>query len=235
MSRCSSLGSNDGTQAPRAPEARCLRQRCPAAARRARRAHEARNRNRMPDEPAAGAVLGAADDTAGADAGALDGRHRLLLDHAAGGARPRSCPDCKTTIWGYNGMTPGPTIVVPQRPQDGRPPDQHPAAGPPDVAVHGRGRRPTSTGRLTAAVRRLRQRHHERRPVQGLRVPERPGGADDLVPRPRRRHHRPERVHGARRRSTSLHDDLEQSLPLPHGRYDVPLASRTRCSRTPAS
>ena len=85
------------------------------------------------------------------------------------------------------------------------------------------GPRPTCTARLAAAVRRLRQRHHQPGRVQGLPVPERPGRAHALVPRPRRPHHRRERLHGPRAQYL-LHDPLERaSLPIPHGDYDVPL------------
>ena len=72
-------------------------------------------------------------------------------------------PDRQTTIWGYNGITPGPTIFVdqdrkavvrqicalPDRPSDARL-QRLDLDAPPRVGV-------------AAGVRRLRERHHQRR------------------------------------------------------------------------
>ena len=76
---------------------------------------------------------------------------------------------------------------------------------------------------LEAAVRRLRQRHHPGRPEQDLPVPEQPGVALALVPRPRRAPHRRERLHGPgrdvphERRARGLAADPEGQL-RPAGR-----------------
>ena len=71
-------------------------------------------------------------------------------------------PDRQTTIWGYNGVTPGPTIYVDQAPAGGRPPDLRAARRHP-VLGYQRGPRPTSTARArcpsstaTPATRRRR-------------------------------------------------------------------------------
>ena len=126
-----------------------------------------------------------------------------------------------TPIWGYNGITPA----------------RRSRSGAAASVVRQVNRLPACTRRwatrlavdpparvgVAAAVRRLRQRRHLPRLVQGLPVPEHPGRADALVPRPRRAPHGAERLLGLAGMYI-LHDDFEQALPAcRRARYDVPL------------
>ena len=103
-------------------------------------------------------------------------------------------PGYQTLMFGYEGSVPGPTIKVHRGPQDGGAPLQPAAGHAPDVwlpAVHVGA--PARLG-LAAAVRRLRERHHQPESVQGLPLSELARGANALVPRPWRAPHRRERV-----------------------------------------
>ena len=80
---------------------------------------------------------------------------------------------------------------------------------------------------VEAAVRRVRQRHHEGRPDQAVHLPEQAGRPDALVPRPRRAPHRRERLHGPgravpparRRREGPEHPEVGVRPPdVHHGR-----------------
>ena len=165
------------------------------AAGRARRPYEARRRESSAAEQAARAVHAPLEDAA---RGAQDDDRRgRLLTITQQQTKVNILPDRQTTIWGYNGDTPGPTIKVDQGRRRSCATSRA-ARAPPDARLRPCGRRCTFTARLAAPVRRLRQRHHPPRRVQGLPLPELPGRADALVPRPRRPPHRRERVHGPR-------------------------------------
>ena len=102
-------------------------------------------------------------------------------------------------------------------------PGQQPAGDPPAPALHAVDVGAPARVTVAAGVRRVRQRHHEPRSVQGLPLPEHPDGPDALVPRPRRAPHGGERPHGPGRAVPPARTPLEQSLPIPHGEFDVPL------------
>ncbi len=101
---------------------------------------------------------------------------------------------------------------------------------------------------VEAAVRRVRQRHHQGRPDQALRLPEQAGRPDALVPRPRRAPHRRERLHGPggpvpparRRREGTEHPEVDVGRPAGDrpvrpaadpGRQDVQLERRVPLRR----
>ena len=99
-----------------------------------------------------------------------------------------------TVIWGYQGVTPGPTLHV----ERGRPvivrhfndmAEQHPVLryGRPQTSVHlhGSASLPQYDGYASDITRRAEE---------GLPVPELPAGPDALVPRPRSAPHRAERL-----------------------------------------
>ena len=97
------------------------------------------------------------------------------------------------------------------------------------------GRRPTCTGRRRCRSSTATPATSRTSASSRTTVPERPGGADDLVPRPRGPHHRSERVHGARRRSTSSRTTSSAPCRSRTAATTCRWPSRTRCSRTPAS
>ena len=80
---------------------------------------------------------------------------------------------------------------------------------------------------LAAAVRRLRERHHLAGPVQGLLLPQLPGRADALVPRPRHPPHGEQRLHGPRR-AVPHHRRGGRSQARPADRPVRPAAGRPR-------
>ncbi len=135
--------------------------------------------------------------------------------------RARILPTMSTLIWGYNGMAPGPTIKVRRgRRAVMRVINQLPNT--PSLAGAGLGdvSAPARFG-VATAVRRVRQRRHRSRVVQGLRVPELPARTNALVPRPWGAPHRPERVRGP----------VRAVPPARRGGAGTPAAGRVR--RTP--
>jgi FtsP/CotA-like multicopper oxidase with cupredoxin domain len=119
----------------------------------------------------------------------IDGRGGGTITIAQKMANVEILPGVQTPIFGYSGITPGPTILV----RRGTPlnvvmrnelPAKHPNLG-----LRGLDLVPPARFGVQAAVRRLRQRHHEGRAGQDLPVPERPGSPLALVPRPRRAPH----------------------------------------------
>ena len=73
-------------------------------------------------------------------------RHRHSTPHHESSQPAEIIPGYQTPIWGYNGITPGPTIVEP-RPEGGRPAGQPAPGRHPDAAATRRGPRSTCTGR----------------------------------------------------------------------------------------
>ena len=157
--------------------------------------------------------------------GAAPGRSRRSARPAAPASSPSSGGGRRAGsfggIWGYNGITPGPTVQRAAGPQDRHAPDQLAARRPPAAALQRLDLDAPARLLLAAAVRRLRQRHHAARAVQGLPLPEHPGRADALVPRPRRPPSPPRTPTWAWPRSTSSTTTSSLSLPIPHGEYDV--------------
>ena len=177
-----------------------------------------------PGEPAARAVHRPVRRAAGPRAGALGRPTPTSTRSPRGRPPPRSCRASRRRSGATTASRPGPTIVVPQGPQDASSasscacPRVHPTLRYNGLDLDA----PARVG-VAAAVRRLRQRLHEPGPVQGLPVPQLPERADALVPRPRGPHHRAERVHGARGDVPPRTTTSSSSLPIPHGLYDVPL------------
>ena len=146
-------------------------------------------------------------------------------------------PGYTTQIWGYNGITPGPTIKVEARAarrSSARPttcPTSHPTLRYnvwTSVHLHGSASLPQYDGYASDIT--------YPGAVQGLPVPQLQDGADPLVPRPRRAPHGGERLHGARRRCTSCTTTFEQASADPAGRVRRAADHRaTRCSPATAS
>ena len=131
-------------------------------------------------------------------------------------------PGFQTTFWGYGGIVPGPTLMVDRRPQDQGPVRQRAAAEAPDARLHAVDLGAPARLAVAAAVRRLRERPHVPGPVQGLPLPEHPRATthwyhDHGV------HHTAENVWMGLAGQYHVHDDLERSLPIPHGEFDVPI------------
>ena len=128
--------------------------------------------------------------------------HRGGLLHHQAGAGPGTDPgrpdleDQRVRL-----QRPGPRPHHPRSsgPPGRRSPHQQAAGDPPHARLRAVDLDSPARVGLAAPVRWLRQRHHEPRRVQGLPVPQRPGLAHALVPRPRRAPHRRERLHGPRR------------------------------------
>ena len=98
----------------------------------------------------------------------------------------------------------------------------------PDPGLHAVHVRPPPRVGVTPPVRRVRQRRHLPRLLEGLPLPELPGLPDPLVPRPRGAPHRVERLHGPRRDVPDARCRSSRSLPIPQGYYDVPLDRQRR-------
>ena len=135
-----------------------------------------------------------------------------------------------TEIWGYNGITPGPTIKVMKGRkavvrQINRLPRRHPTLGYESwtsVHLHGSASLPQYDGYANDITYPGR--------VQGLPLPQHPERPHPLVPRPRRPPHRRERLHGLAGQY-HLHDKHERALPIPKGR----LRRAADPARTPSS
>ena len=139
-----------------------------------------------------------------------------------------------TNIWGYQGITPGPTIHA----ERGRPVivrffnDMTQPA--PRAALYPGQLGPPARQRLAAPARRLRERPHPAGQLQGLLVPGLRGRTDALVPRPRRPPHGIEHVDGTRGavppprcRRAQLRATGAGHGPDQYGNpYDVPLILR---------
>ena len=115
-------------------------------------------------------------------------------------ARPQFVPGLTTTVAGYNGIFPGPTIRAKQgtrievRIRNALPGSRallQPGASIPPPTCTARRRCPSTTATPTTS------------PSPGIRqelpLPQLAAGADALVPRPQAPHHRPERVFGTGR------------------------------------
>ena len=103
-------------------------------------------------------------------------------------------PGFQTMFFTYDGTVPGPTIKVNQGRQAVVRHMQHAAERPPDARLRAVDIGAPARLGVAAAVRRLRERHHPSRAVQGLPLPELPARANALVPRPRHPSHGRERV-----------------------------------------
>jgi hypothetical protein len=98
-----------------------------------------------------------------------------------------------TTVFGYEGLAPGPTMKMRQGRRvrlrvRGHPPLLYPSS----ATIHDVD--PPARVGVAAAVRRLRQRRHSAGILQRLPIPERSARPDALVPRPRGTPHHGERL-----------------------------------------
>ncbi len=137
-------------------------------------------------------------------------------------------PGLQTPVWGYNGSVPGPTIHVERgRQVVVRQINNLPAIHPRSATRRGLGA-PARLG-LAAGVRRLRQRHHQPRLWKDYRYPNwQPSRT--LWYHDHGLHHTAENVYMGLAGMYQMHDDLERSLDIPTGDYDVPLIVSDRCS-----
>jgi FtsP/CotA-like multicopper oxidase with cupredoxin domain len=134
-------------------------------------------------------------------------------------------PGFKTEIWGYNGIPAGPTI----RATRGRPavvrqinnlPARHPVLGYDawtSVHLHGSGSLPQYDGYASDITHPGQYKDYRYPNYQDART---------LWYHDHGLHHTAENAYMGLAAMYQLHDDLEQSLPIPHGRYDVPLILR---------
>jgi spore coat protein A, manganese oxidase len=131
-------------------------------------------------------------------------------------------PGLQTEIFGYDGITPGPTIVV-QRGrktivrQANRLPDRHPTLGYvpwTSTHLHGSPSLPQYDGYASDITNpgQFKDYHYpDDEPARTLWY------HDHGV------HHTAENAYMGLAAMYVVHDELEQSLPIPHGRYDVPV------------
>jgi spore coat protein A len=132
-------------------------------------------------------------------------------------------PGLTTTIWGYNGITPGPTIVVPRGRQTVvRHINALPAVHPTlrytvwtSTHLHGSASLPQFDGYASDITNVGQFKDYEYPNGQEARtIWYHDHGVDITAPN----------AYMGLAALYIIHDDLEQSLPIPHGRYDVPLA-----------
>ena len=135
--------------------------------------------------------------------------------------RTEIIPGFQTTVWGYNGLVPGPTIDV----EHGRPvvvrmvndlPD-HPTLGyrtNTSVHLHGSASLPQYDGYASDTTWRGEYKDYHWPNAQEART---------LWYHDHGAHHTASNVYMGLAGMYRLHDPVERSLPIPHGRYDVAL------------
>ena len=132
-------------------------------------------------------------------------------------------PGLKTTIWGYNGITPGPTIVVPRGRktvvrQVNALPQVHPTLRYTvwtSTHLHGSASLPQFDGYASDITNVGQFKDYAYPNAQEARtIWYHDHGVHITAPN----------AYMGLAGLYLIHDDLEQSLPLPRGRYDVPLA-----------
>jgi FtsP/CotA-like multicopper oxidase with cupredoxin domain len=131
-------------------------------------------------------------------------------------------PNLKTPVWGYNGLVPGPTIVVPQ----GRPtvirqrnhlPDLHPALRYKpwtSTHLHGSASLPQYDGYASDITNPGQRKDYQYPNVQPART---------LWYHDHGVHFTAPNAYMGLAAMYILHDAQELELPIPHGAYDVPL------------
>jgi spore coat protein A, manganese oxidase len=127
-----------------------------------------------------------------------------------------------TTIWGYNGITPGPTIVANRNRktvvrQINRLPEQHPAWDYPvwtSTHLHGSASLPEYDGYASDITTPGFGKDYHYPQIQDART---------LWYHDHGVHHTAENAYMGLAAMYILHDQHELSLPIPHGEYDVPL------------
>ena len=127
-----------------------------------------------------------------------------------------------TEIWGYNGLTPGPTIRANKDRktvvrQINRLPSRHPTLGYEpytSVHLHGSDSQPQYDGYANDVTYPQQFKDYHYPNNQNART---------LWYHDHGVHHTAENAYMGLAAQYHLHDDWELSLPIPHGRYDVPL------------
>ena len=130
-------------------------------------------------------------------------------------------PDRQTTIWGYNGVTPGPTIYVDQhRPAVVRQicalPERHPELGYnvwTSTHLHGSCSLPQYDGYASDTTTPGSFKDYRYPNIQDART---------LWYHDHGVHITAENAYMGLAAQYILHDPVEQALPIPHGQYDVP-------------
>jgi FtsP/CotA-like multicopper oxidase with cupredoxin domain len=134
-------------------------------------------------------------------------------------------PGLKTELWAYDGIPAGPTIVTTR----GRPavvrhinglPSTHPVLGytsTTSVHLHGSASLPEYDGYASDVTKPGEYKDYHYPNFQDART---------LWYHDHGVHHTAENAYMGLAAMYILHDDLELSLPIPHGRYDVPLVVR---------
>ena len=131
-------------------------------------------------------------------------------------------PGYTTPMWAYNGSVPGPTFKASRgRGAVIRHLNTLPAKHP-DPRLHTVDLGAPARLGVTPAVRRVRQRHHEPRSVEGLPLPEL-ADARTLWYHDHGLHHTAENVYMGLAGQYQILDELEYVLPIPTGEFDVPL------------
>jgi spore coat protein A, manganese oxidase len=139
----------------------------------------------------------------------------------------------KTTIYGYNGITPGPTIKA----RRGRRTVVRHINGLPrlgfsgykqrtSVHLHGSASLPQFDGYASDVTRPGQFKDYHYPNIQPART---------LWYHDHGVHHTAENAYMGLAAQYHLHDELEESLPIPHGRYDVPLIIRDAIFATDGS
>jgi FtsP/CotA-like multicopper oxidase with cupredoxin domain len=131
-------------------------------------------------------------------------------------------PDRQTTIWGYNGMTPGPTIYVDQHRkavvrQICALPDRHPELGYnvwTSTHLHGSCSLPEYDGYASDITTPGAFKDYQYPNIQDART---------LWYHDHGVHITANNAYMGLAAQYILHDDLERSLPIPHGQYDLPM------------
>jgi FtsP/CotA-like multicopper oxidase with cupredoxin domain len=131
-------------------------------------------------------------------------------------------PDRQTTIWGYNGMTPGPTIYVDQHRkavvrQICQLPERHPELGYnvwTSTHLHGSCSLPQYDGYASDITTPGAFKDYQYPNIQDART---------LWYHDHGVHITASNAYMGLAAQYILHDDLERSLPIPHGQYDVPM------------
>jgi spore coat protein A len=131
-------------------------------------------------------------------------------------------PGLKTDIWGYNGVTPGPTIVVPQGRktivrQANALPGLHPTLRYKpwtSTHLHGSASKPQYDGYASDVTNPGQFKDYQYPNVQQART---------LWYHDHGVHFTAPNAYMGLAAMYILHDDHELSLPIPHGRYDIPL------------
>jgi FtsP/CotA-like multicopper oxidase with cupredoxin domain len=137
-------------------------------------------------------------------------------------AKVNILPDRQTTIWGYNGITPGPTIYVDKhRPAVVRQicalPDTHPELGYnvwTSTHLHGSCSLPQYDGYASDITKPGQFKDYHYPNVQDART---------LWYHDHGVHITATNAYMGLAAQYILHDELERSLPIPHGQYDLPL------------